>query len=71
MTTPPNRNRQLGWVFVWVSLIFPIMALSTLVFGALADRDRADWPIWTGIIVALTAAAVIAYVWMFRAMRKS
>lgn len=63
------RKRALGWLFIWVSLLFPAMAISTLVFGALADRDRSDWPIWTVVILVLTAAVVAVWVWAFRSMR--
>ncbi|WIB65813.1 hypothetical protein [Curtobacterium sp. MCBD17_040] len=62
-------KRALGWVFISVSLVFPAMAISTLVFGALGDPDRSDWPIWTGVIAALVIGVTIAYVWLFRSMR--
>ncbi len=62
-------KRAKGWFFIWVSLLFPAIAISTLAFGALGDPDRSDWPIWTGVIVLLSAAVVVAYIWVFRSMR--
>lgn len=62
-------KRSAGWIFIWVSLLFPAMAISTLVFGALGDPDRSDWPIWTVLIVLLSVAVVVAYIWVFRSMR--
>ena len=62
-------KRAVGWLFISVSLLFPAMAISTLVFGALGDRDRSDWPIWTIVIVLLSAAVTVAYVWVFCSMR--
>lgn len=62
-------KRAVGWIYVWVSLLFPAMAVSTLVFGALGDPDWSDWPIWTVVIVLLSAAVVAAYAWVFRSMR--
>ncbi len=62
-------RRTKGWVFIWVSLLFPAIAISTLAFGALGDPDRSDWPIWTVVIVLLSAAVFVAYIWVFRSMR--
>lgn len=62
-------KRAAGRIYVWVSLLFPAMAVSTLVFGALGDPDRSDWPIWTVVIGLLSVAVVFAYLWLFRIMR--
>jgi hypothetical protein len=62
-------KRGVAWIYVWVSLLFPAVAVSTLVFEALGDPDRSDWPIWTAVVVLLSAAVVVAYVWVFRSMR--
>lgn len=62
-------KRAKGWVFIWVSLLFRAMAISTLVSGALGDPDRSDWLIWTVVIVLLSAVIVVAYIWVFRSTR--
>lgn len=51
------------------SPLFPAMAVSRLVLGALGDPDRSDWPISTVVIVLPSGAVVTAYVWAFRSVR--